>query len=229
MSYQIAQMPEKPELYDVNQPKTTVQPIETQMNRGNETNETALIFPLSFPKLADALNAKGLKCNANTLKGRWKNKYILPAIDGVDMPDVLTANGVTEFGFQIIGEIITRCVHGDKGMTIAPEKLRDEMIERYGMKPVKDSLQTTKDLLERSQQIKKQSDDRAESTALARVEAKSELEILQEAIKTLNSAQSDDDDTYELSPEEKAKLAKKFLAKKVAEQEYLQRLAKGEV
>lgn len=232
MNYDVAQIPDIPSEDETQPPVTILQPIESTVNRSKTTAETvspSLVFPASFPKVAEALSIQGLKCNQSTLKGRWKAKYILPAIAGVDMPEVLTDKGITEFGFAMIGEILKRCVQGENGMTIAPEVLREELIERYGSKPIANTLQSAKEILAKTQQIKQDSDDHKASIALAKVEAKSQLDILEEAARTLADASADEEEGYELSEAEKARLAKRFLAKRVAEQDYLQKLARGEV
>lgn len=235
MNYNIAQIPDIPSESETQPPATIVQPLESIVNRSasvRETIETAksvLVFPASFPKVAEALNAQGLKCNQSTLKGRWMSKYILPAIAGVEMPEIKTDKGITAFGFALIGEILKRCVVGESGQTIAPEVLREELIERYGAKPEDNILQSAKDLLAKTQQIKQDSDDQKALNALAKLEAKSQLDILEEAVRTLATVDDDEEEVYELSEAEKARLARRFLAKTVAEQEYLQKLAKGEV
>lgn len=235
MNYNIAQVPDIPSENETQPPVTIVQPLESIVNRSPSVRETtepakpALTFPASFPKVAEALNAQGLKCNQSTLKGRWMSKYILPVIAGVEMPAIKTDKGITEFGFAMIGEILKRCVQGENGITIAPAVLREELIERYGSKPETNTLQSAKDLLAKTQQIKQDSDEQKASIALAKVEAKSQLDILEEAVRTLAAAATDDEEAYELSDAEKARLAKRFLAKQVAEQDYLQKLARGEV
>lgn len=230
MNYAIAQELMQLEEESIDYAVTSVKPLETEVKQNTEHFETELQFPATVKAVSEALTRTGLKCNPNTLKGRWMNERILPVFEGLDVPEIKTEKGlITVFGYSAITEVISRCIQGDRGQKIAPEVLREELIERYGSKPVENTLQDAKDLLAKTQQIKQDSDDQKATIALAKVEAKSQLNILEEAVRTLAAASNDEEEAYELSEEEKARIAKRFLAKKVAEQEYLQKLARGEV
>lgn len=230
MNYSIAQELTQHEEESIDYAATTVRPTETQVERSTNEFETTLQFPATVKAVSEALNRAGLKCNPNTLKGRWMNERILPVFEGLDVPELKTEKGlITDFGYSAIAEVISRCIQGDRGQKIAPEVLREELIQRYGLKLVKSNLQSAKDLLEKTRQIKQDSEEQKASSALARVEAKSQLELLQEAIKNLSAANDGAaQEVYELTVEEKVKLAKQWLAKQVATQEYLQKLSRGE-
>jgi len=230
MNYPLAQELTQHELELIDHAATSAYPLETQAKRSTIEFETTLQFPATVKAVSEALNQAGLKCNPNTLKGRWMNERILPVFEGLDVPEIKTEKGlITDFGYRAIAEVIRRCIQGERGQKIAPEVLREELIARYGLKPVENTLQTAKDFLAKTQQIKQDSDNQKSSIALAKVEAKSQLNILEEAVRTLAAASDEEEETYELSEEEKARIAKRFLAKKVAEQEYLQQLAQGAV
>jgi hypothetical protein len=229
MNYAIAQTPDVPSFNELESPVTTVNPIETQVKQQNPEHETALNFPATIKAVSEKLNEKGLVCNPNTLKGRWMNERILPVFEGLDVPEIKTEKGlITDFGFTAIAEVISRCIQGEKGMKIAPESLREEMIGRYGLKPVVDGLQTAKSLLEKTAKIKQESDEQKASSALVKKDAESELEMLLKAAQNLKESEDTSTESYELSEAEKAKLAKQFIARKVAEQEFLQKLERGE-
>ena len=234
MNYRIAQNPDLPDVLEMERPLSTVNPIETFGNSTKPAIETdvsysklsGLSFPSSYAKVAESLTKLGVKVNENSLKGRWLKNYIEPALEGVDCP-LWKENGITEFGFNAIAEILQRCVLAGLA-NVAPQTLRDELIERYGVKPVKDSLKDSLDLLERSKAIKTNADEKREAVALARVLAIDEIETLKEGLQTLNASQ-EDDEPYELTEQEKARLLKRQLSKQIAEQEYLQQVARGEV
>jgi|GEM_PF-2300195 len=138
MNYRIAQNPDLPDVLEMERPLSTVQPLETFGNSAKPTIETdvsfsklsGLSFPASYTKVAESLTKLGFKVNVNTLKGRWVEKYITPSLESVNCPQ-WRENGVTEFGFNAIAEILQRCVFSGSA-NIAPETLRDELIERYG-------------------------------------------------------------------------------------------------
>ena len=138
MNYRIAQNPDLPEVSEMERPLSSVNPLETFGNQSKPTIETevsysklsGLSFPASYTKVAESLTKLGFKVNVNTLKGRWVEKYIEPALEGVDCP-LWKENGITEFGFNAIAEILQRCVFAG-AESIAPETLRNDLIERYG-------------------------------------------------------------------------------------------------
>ena len=234
MTYKNTQTPDKPGFNETRPPASVVNPVESKVQPTANTwlypDATALSFPMTMSAVAAEIS-RSLKfiCNSNTLKSRWMPDKIMPVFEGLDVPDIKTEKGlITDFGYAVITETISRCIKGENGFKIAPETLRDEMIERYGVKPVKDSLKDSLDLLERSKAIKTNADEKRESVALARVLAIDEIETLKEALQTLNASQ-ENDEPYELTEQEKARLLKRQLSKQIAEQEYLQKVARGEV
>jgi hypothetical protein len=229
MNFQIDQTPDNPGFYGDNLSESE-QHLES--NYSESESATALKFPASINQVATALSdSLGFTCNASTLKSRWIPDRILPVTEGLNVPEIKSDSGkITEFGYALIFEVVRDCIRGQNGFKIAPETVRERYIEQYGMKPVKDGLKTAKDLLEKVNQQNAEKQAEKQSTALAVVDAESELEILLEAARRLASDDSDDDqEVYELTAAEKAKLARKFTAKKTAEQEFLQKLARGEV
>lgn len=228
MNYVIAQALTQLEEEAIDYATSSVKPSETQAEQVTPLFETALRFPATVKAVSDAFTQAGLKCNPNTLKGRWMNERILPVFDGLDVPEIKTEKGlITDFGYSAIAEVLDRCIYGRPN--IAAEALREEMIERYGLKPVKDSLKASLNLLERSEALKDQANAERESVALARVQAIDEIETLKQALQNLNSALgNDDDEPYELTEQEKARILKRQLRKQIAEQEYLQKVSRGE-
>ena len=196
MNYQIAQNPDLSDALEMERPLSSVNPLETFGNSAKPTIETdvsfsklsGLSFPASYPKVAESLSKLGFKVNAITLRGRWLKNYIEPALEGVDCP-LWKEDGITEFGFNAIAEILQRCVFAGEA-NIAPQTLRDELIERYGVNPVEDSLKTARELLERSKHQKNQAVADKESSDLALVTAQSKAEILLEALRLRKEAKS---------------------------------------
>ena len=231
MNYPVAQELVQHEQESIDYAATDVHPLETPSKRSISNPESALKFPATVKAVSETLNQAGLKCNPNTLKGRWMNERVLPVFDGLDVPEIKTEKGlITDFGYAAIAEVIARCIQGEKGQKIAPEALREELIDRYGLKSIERDLQGVNDLLQKTKQIKQDSDEQKASSALARIEARSQLEVLGRAIQNLNAAIDEDSQAgYELSDEEKVTLAKRWIARQVAEQEYLQKLSRGEV
>lgn len=218
----------KPTVTDMQPGETQMQPYETDWEP-NETGWEPAVKPdeteLTFAQVAERLTAEGLVCNASTLKGRWMSKYVKPAFEGIDCPPIQSPSGkITNFGFTAIGEVVARCINGERGMKISVEALRDEMITRYGLKPVKDKLQDAADLLERAKQRKQESDDQKATSALVKAESKSELDILMQAVNTLSEAEDEGEINYELSEVEKARIAKEVLAQHMAEEEFRKEL-----
>jgi len=126
-----ANLSERSESAIVHAPKT-----DSDLSRLSKLSK--LSFPTSYSKVAESLTTLGVKVNENSLKGRWLKNYIEPALEGVDCP-LWKKDGITEFGFNAIAEILQRCVlAGDKN--ISPQTLRNELIERYGLELVKESI-----------------------------------------------------------------------------------------
>ena len=196
MNYQIAQNPDLSDVLEMERPLSSVNPIETFENQSKPAIETdgsysklsGLLFPSSYAKVAESLTKLGVKVNENSLKGRWLKNYIEPALEGVDCPS-WKKDGITEFGFNAIAEILQRCVLAGES-NIAPQTLRDELIERYGVNPVEDSLKAAKELLERSKQQKNQAVADQESSNSALVIAQSKAELLLESLKLRKEAKS---------------------------------------
>ena len=237
MNYRIAQNPDLPSLNELKPPASSVNPIETFGNQSKPTAETTtdfsklsgLTFPASYPKVAASLTKLGLKVNNCTLRGRWSEKYIEPALEGVNCP-LWKENGVTEFGFNAISEILQRCVFAGSE-NIAPETLREALIERYGVEPVKESLSVATDLLQRSKQQKEQAETDRESSALARIENKAEAQLLIEALELRRLAKSVKpcEKKGVLSSEEMIKIFAEELAREDAIEDFRKQVREGRV
>ncbi|MBD1843987.1 hypothetical protein H6F89_11365 [Cyanobacteria bacterium FACHB-63] len=208
---------------EVSLDETGIEPEKTAGKPARELDKTGVTFPASFNDVAEGMKRNGFVCNGNTLKGSWMNKYIRPAYEGVDCPEIQDAKGrVTEFGFDAIGEVIDRCIQGENGQKIAVETLREELLERYGGKPVKDSLSIAQQILEKAKSKRDEAEQAKQTSALVKQEAKSQLELLQEAIEALKESHDDDVSIMELTEEEKARIMQEELAKHLAAEQYRQ-------
>ena len=237
MTHTNTQTPDVPSFNETHPSASTVKPIESKAKPTGNTwiypDATALKFPMTMSAVADEIS-RSLKftCKPNTLKSRWMPDKIMPVFVGLDIPDIKTEKGlITDFGYSVISEAIARCIKGDDGFKIAPETLREEMIERYGMKPVKDTLKGTLDLLERSKQQKEQAEANQESSALALLETKSKGELLIEALLLRNAAKSIKASEKKdiLSAEEKVEIFAEEMEREDAVEEFRKQVREGRV
>ena len=237
MTYKNTQTPDKPGFNETRPPASVVNPVESKVQPTANTwlypDATALSFPMTMSAVAAEIS-RSLKfiCNSNTLKSRWMPDKIMPVFEGLDVPDIKTDKGlITDFGYAVITETISRCIKGENGFKIAPETLRDEMIERYGVKPVKDSLKDSLDLLERSKHQKDQAVADKESSDLALVTAQSKAEILLEALRLRKEAKSikPSESKRVLSVEEKVSIFAEEMDREDAIEEFRNQVRDGRV
>ena len=237
MPHKNTQTPDKPSFNETRPPASVVNPVESKVQPTANTwlypDATALSFPMTMSAVAAEIS-RSLKfiCNSNTLKSRWMPDKIMPVFEGLDVPDIKTEKGlITDFGYAVITETISRCIKGENGFKIAPETLRDEMIERYGVKPVKDSLKDSLDLLERSKHQKDQAVADKESSDLALVTAQSKAEILLEALRLRKEAKSikPSESKRVLSVEEKVSIFAEEMDREDAIEEFRNQVRDGRV
>ena len=237
MTYKNTQTPDKPSFNETRPPASVVNPVESKVQPTANTwlypDATALSFPMTMSAVAAEIS-RSLKfiCNSNTLKSRWMPDKIMPVFEGLDIPDIKTDKGlITDFGYAVITETISRCIKGENGFKIAPETLREQMIERYGVKPVKDSLKDSLDLLERSKHQKNQAVADKESSDLALVTAQSKAEILLEALRLRKEAKSikPSESKRVLSVEEKVSIFAEEMDREDAIEEFRNQVRDGRV
>ncbi|MBD1825492.1 hypothetical protein H6F51_23770 [Cyanobacteria bacterium FACHB-DQ100] len=210
---------------EVNPDGTGIEPGKTDAKPAVKLDKTGLSFPLSFKDAVDGYKQNGLVCNPSTLKGSWMQKFIKPAYEYVNCPEIQDKKGqITEFGFDAIGEVIARCIQGENGDKIAVETLREELVDRYGAKAVKDKLAVAATLLEMAKNKRDENAQAKQTSALVKQDAKSRLEILQEAIETLNEGDDDDAPILELTEEEKARIMEEEMAKHLLAEQYRQQV-----
>jgi hypothetical protein len=234
MNYRNAQTPDLPEMSEMNQPVSTVNQLESVVNQPVFTDATVALelpsIPCSIPELCKYIKAEfGHAPNANTLRTRWMDDKILPLYSGLITPSFKGDRGLlTAFGRDEIINYYRQVVAGKDGSEasrLTSTAYSDLVKARFDAIPQTTSSKDLDGVSERANSKKQEAESADNANALALIETKSDHQKLDAAMNALADANAKKDvSVHHLTEVEKAEIKQEFLAKKMAREDYLQKL-----